>query len=56
VIADEAYGGDPALTCWLEARGTWYVLAVKCIEPLAIPGPDLSVRASAEQLAVPAEP
>jgi SRSO17 transposase len=57
VTADEAYGGDPALRCWLEARGLSYVLAVKCTEPLAIPGPNGSARASAEQLAagVPAE-
>jgi SRSO17 transposase len=57
VTADEAYGGDPALRCWLEERGVWYVLAVKCTEPLAIPGPDGPVRASATQLAgrVPAE-
>jgi SRSO17 transposase len=57
VTADEAYGGDPALRCWLEARGMSYVLAVKCTEPLAIPGSDGSARASAEQLAagVPAE-
>jgi SRSO17 transposase len=37
VTADEAYGGDPALRGWLEARGVWYVLAVKCTEPLAAP-------------------
>jgi SRSO17 transposase len=57
VTADEAYGGDPALRRWLEARGVSYVLAVKCTEPLAIPGPDGPVRATAEQLAVavPAE-
>jgi SRSO17 transposase len=57
VTADEAYGGDPALRRWLEARGMSYVLAVKCTEPLAVPGPDGSARVSAEQLAaaVPAE-
>jgi SRSO17 transposase len=27
VTADEAYGGDPALRCWLEDRGVSYVLA-----------------------------
>ena len=57
VTADEAYGGDPTLRCWLEARGMSYVLAVKCTEPLAIPGPDGAARATAAQLAagVPAE-
>jgi hypothetical protein len=59
VTADEAYGGDPALRCWLEGRGVSYVLAVKCTEPLAIPDPhgSRSPRASAEQLAagVPTE-
>jgi DDE superfamily endonuclease len=34
VTADEAYGGDPALRRFLEARGLSYVLAVKCTEPL----------------------
>jgi SRSO17 transposase len=60
VTADEAYGGDPALRGWLEARGVSYVLAIKCSEPLAVPGPgsrDGSARTSAERLAVavPAE-
>jgi SRSO17 transposase len=57
VTADEAYGGDPALRCWLEGRGVSYVLAVKCTEPLVTSGPDGPVRATAEQLAaaVPAE-
>jgi SRSO17 transposase len=57
VTADEAYGGDPALRRWLEARGVSYVLAVKRTELLAITGPDGPVRASATQLAtgVPAE-
>jgi SRSO17 transposase len=34
VTADEVYGGDPALRCWLEGRGVSYVLAVKCTELL----------------------
>ena len=34
VIADEVYGGDPALRRWLEGRGVSYVLAVKGTEPL----------------------
>jgi SRSO17 transposase len=60
VTADEAYGGDPALRGWLEARGVSYVLAIKCSEPLAVPNPggrDGSARVSAERLAaaVPAE-
>jgi SRSO17 transposase len=57
VTADEAYGGDPALRGWLEARGLSYVLAVKCTELLAIPSPDGPVQATATQLAarVPAE-
>jgi SRSO17 transposase len=57
VTADEAYGGDPALRRWLEARGVSYALAVKRTELLATTGPDGPVRASAEQLAadVPAE-
>jgi DDE superfamily endonuclease len=57
VTADEAYGGDQALRRFLEERGLSYVLAVKCTEPLAIPGPDGPVQAAAEQLAaaVPAE-
>jgi SRSO17 transposase len=57
VTADEVYGGDPALRRWLEARRVSYVLAVKCTQLLAMPGPDGPVRASAERLAaeVPAE-
>jgi SRSO17 transposase len=47
VTADEVYGGDPALRCWLEACGMSYVLAIKCTEPLAVPGPDGSARVSA---------
>jgi SRSO17 transposase len=57
VTADEVDGGDPALRRWLENRGVSYVLAVKCTQPLAVPGPDGSARVSATQLAaaVPAE-
>jgi SRSO17 transposase len=60
VTADEAYGGNPALRGWLEGRGVWHVLAVKCSELLAAPAADRSAattRTSAEQLAsgVPAE-
>jgi DDE superfamily endonuclease len=40
VTADEAYGGDPALRRWLEGRRVSYVLAVKCTQLLAMPGPD----------------
>jgi SRSO17 transposase len=55
VTADEAYGGDPALQRFLEARGLSYVLAVKCTQPLR--PADGAARATAEQLAarVPAE-
>jgi SRSO17 transposase len=35
VTADEVYGGSPMLRQWLEGRGLWHVLAVKCTEPLA---------------------
>jgi SRSO17 transposase len=49
VTADEAYGGDPALRRFLEARGLSYVLAVKCTEPLR--PADGSAPATAEQLA-----
>src|SRR5215213_8819316 len=59
VTADEVYGGSPALRQWLEERQVPYVLAVKCTELLAAPGPDSpgAVRTSTEQLAaaVPAE-
>jgi SRSO17 transposase len=57
VTADEGYGQDSALRVWLEGRRMAHVLAVKCTEPLAFPGPDEPVRASAERLAatVPAE-
>ena len=51
VTADEAYGGNPALRRWLEERGVWQVLAVKCTEPLAVSGPQGPMRQSAEQLA-----
>ncbi len=57
VTADEAYGGNPALRCWLEKRGVWHVLAVKCTEPLAVPAADRpagTARTSAEQLAAAA--
>jgi SRSO17 transposase len=57
VTADEAYGGNPTLRGWLEERGVWHVLAVKCTELLGVDGPQGPVRTSAEQLAaaVPAE-
>jgi SRSO17 transposase len=57
VTADEVYGGSPALREWLEDRGVWHVLAVKCTELLEVSSPNGVVRASAEQLAaaVPAE-
>jgi DDE superfamily endonuclease len=51
VTADEVYGGSPALRSWLETRGLWHVLAVKCTEPLAVNGPPGSTRTSAERLA-----
>jgi len=54
VTADEVYGGNPALRRWLEGRGVWHVLAVKCTELLAVDGPMGPVRQSAEQLAAPA--
>jgi hypothetical protein len=47
----EAYGGDPALRAWLEGRGLWHVLAVKCTELVAVAGPAGPVRMAAEQLA-----
>src|SRR4029450_8603029 len=57
VTADEVYGGSPTLRGWLEDRGLWHVLAVKCTELLAVNGPQGPMRQSAEQLAagVPAE-
>ena len=57
VTADEVYGGSPALREWLEDRGVWHVLAVKCTELLAVDGPQGPMRQSAAQLAaaVPAE-
>jgi SRSO17 transposase len=51
VTADEVYGGSPALRGWLEDRGVWHVLAVKCTELLAVNGPQGPMRTSAEQLA-----
>jgi SRSO17 transposase len=57
VTADEVYGGNPTLRGWLEGRGVWHVLAVKCTELLEISSPGGAVRTSAEQLAaaVPVE-
>jgi SRSO17 transposase len=57
VTADEVYGGSPTLRQWLEGRGVWHVLAVKCTELLAVDGPQGPVRTRAEQLAaaVPGE-
>jgi hypothetical protein len=57
VTADEVYGGSPTLRQWLEGRGVWHVLAVKCTELLEVASPNGVVRESAEQLgaAVPAE-
>jgi SRSO17 transposase len=51
VTADEVYGGSPALRQWLEGRGVWHVLAVKCTELLAVDGPQGPMRQSAAQLA-----
>jgi hypothetical protein len=51
VTADEVYGGSPALRGWLEGRGVWHVLAVKCTELLEVCSPNGVVRESAEQLA-----
>jgi SRSO17 transposase len=51
VTADEVYGGSPALRGWLEDRGVWHVLAVKCTELLEVLSPNGVVGASAEQLA-----
>ncbi len=51
VTADEVYGGSPALRGWLEGRGVWHVLAVKCTEPLEVSSPNGVVRERAEQLA-----
>ena len=55
--ADEVYGGSPALRQWLEGRGVWHVLAVRCTELLEVSSPNGVVRESAEQqaAAVPAE-
>jgi SRSO17 transposase len=61
VTADEVYGGSPGLRGWLEERGVWHVLAVKCTELLAAPAADRpaggTTRTSAARLAaaVPAE-
>jgi SRSO17 transposase len=51
VTADEVYGGSPTLRQWLEGRGLWHVLAVKCTELLEVSSPNGVVRQSAEQLA-----
>jgi SRSO17 transposase len=53
VTADEVYGGSPALRGWLEGRGVWQVLAVKCTELLEVQAVDApaGARTSAEQLA-----
>jgi SRSO17 transposase len=54
VTADEAYGGNPTLRCWLEGRGVWHVLAVKCTELLVVPAADRpagTARTSAARLA-----
>jgi SRSO17 transposase len=55
VTADEVYGGDPVLRCFLEDRGVSYVLAVKGTEPLrtATQG---SGRATASNLAASVPP
>jgi SRSO17 transposase len=57
VTADEVYGGDPALRRWLEGRGVWHVLAVKCTQPLVVAATKGLVSTTAEQVAaaVPAE-
>jgi SRSO17 transposase len=51
VTADEVYGGSPALRGWLEDRGVWHVLAVKCTELPEVSSPNGVVRESAGQLA-----
>jgi SRSO17 transposase len=53
VTADEVYGGSPTLRQWLEGRGVWHVLAVKCTELLEVQAVDApaGARTSAEQLA-----
>jgi SRSO17 transposase len=40
VTADEVYGGSAALRGWLESRGVWHVLAVKCTELLEFSSPN----------------
>jgi SRSO17 transposase len=35
VTADEVYGGNPGLRAWLEAHWLPYVMAIRCIQPLA---------------------
>ena len=53
MTADEVYGGSPTLREWLEGRGVWHVLAVKCTELLEVQAVDApaGARTSAEQLA-----
>ena len=54
VTADEVCGGSPTLRGWLEGRGVWHVLAVKCTELLEAPAADRpagTARTSATQLA-----
>ena len=53
VTADEVYGGSPTLREWLEGRGVWHVLAVKCTELLEVQAVDApaGARTAAEQLA-----
>lgn len=54
VTADEVYGINPGLRCWLETRGLPYVLAIRCTDVL---GPTDGPPASAAELAarVPGE-
>jgi hypothetical protein len=51
VTADEVDGGSLTLRGWLEGRGVWQVLAVKCTELLAVDGPQGPMPTGAEQLA-----
>jgi hypothetical protein len=48
--ADAVYG-DGRLRRWLADGGVWHVLALKCVELLAVDGPQGPMRQSAEQLA-----
>jgi len=58
VTADEVYGGSPTLRQWLEGRGLWHVLAVKCTERLEVQAPHgpAGTPSSAEQLAAAVPP